>query len=69
MFRNLRFNRTCLFLIMGWVPLLGACTQPMDTMVGTAVANDESSLNIDKRVAPIDATVPEVFETASFGLG
>jgi hypothetical protein len=41
----------------------------MDTIVGTAVANDESMLNIEKRVAPIDATVPEVFETASFGLG
>lgn len=54
---------------MGWVPLLGACTQPMDAIVGTAAASDESILNINKRVVPIDATVPDVFETASFGLG
>ena len=69
MFRNLRFNNTCLFFILGWVPLLGACTQPMDAIVSTAAASDESILNTNKGPVPIDATVPEVFETASFGLG
>ncbi len=69
MLGKLRFKNTCLFLLMGWLPLLGACTQPMDAMVGTAAAGDESSPHIENRVAPIDAAVPEAFETASFGLG
>ena len=69
MFSKLRFKNTCLFFLMGWVPLLGACTQPMDAIVNTAAANDEPNLHMEKRVVPIDAAVPDVFETASFGLG
>ncbi len=66
---KLQFKNTCLFFLMGWIPLFGACTQPMESMVNTAAASDEATVNFEKGVAPIDATMPAIFETASFGLG
>jgi len=69
MFKILRFKRSYLIFLMGWLPLLGACTQPADPIVNTAAANADPSMNIAKSVAPIDATGPTSFETASFGLG
>jgi len=69
MFTLLRFKNSCLFFIMGWIPLLGACTQPMDSIVNAAVASDEAPVNVEKSIARIDAALPDRFETASFGLG
>ena len=69
MFRNSRFKNTCLFFIMGWIPLLGSCSQTMEPTLNTAAASEEPSVNVERRAAPIDAAVPARFETASFGLG
>ena len=69
MLKNLQFKNTCLLFLMGWIPLFGACTQPMESMANSAIASDETTLKSEQSVAPIDAASPAIFETASFGLG
>jgi len=69
MFKKLRFKNACLFFLMGCLPLIGAWSQPLDPNVNRGEANAEPTLDPVKSVVPIDAAVPDVFETASFGLG
>ena len=69
MFRNWWFKNAWLFFLMGWIPLFGACTQTMDATESSAAVGKESTANTKKSVVPIDAAIPDEFETASFGLG
>jgi hypothetical protein len=67
---------------IGWLLLtimlaiLWACSPTMDPQADHAKQSSEDSMNLahqfqseSRAIPPIDAAVPAVFETASFGLG
>lgn len=58
-------------ILLGSMFLLWACSQTIEPATGQESKTRETSMINDneKGKPPIDTAVPEIFETASFGLG
>ena len=65
----------CLFFL-GMLSFLWACSPAMDSQASHESKKTEGTMNLAHKmetdvpeIPPIDAKVPSIFETASFGLG
>jgi len=60
-----------LYTLLGSMFFLWACSQTIELANGQESKTRETSMinGIEKGKPPIDTAAPEIFETASFGLG
>jgi PBP1b-binding outer membrane lipoprotein LpoB len=60
-----------LYILLGSIFFLWACSQTTAPAISQESITKESSMStdIEKNMPPIDTAAPSIFETASFGLG
>ncbi len=60
-----------IYIFLGSIFFLWACSQTIEPAISQESKTGESSMNtdIEKKTPSIDMAAPSIFETASFGLG
>ena len=56
-------------ILLGFMLFLGVSSQAMESEIQNKSNTIEPSMNIEKKIPPMDTAAPSKFETASFGLG
>ena len=65
-----RKRHVWLYILLGFIFFLWACSQTIEPAISQESKTKESSMSTDiEKTPPIDMAAPTLFETASFGLG